>query len=111
MMSGKDGFEALAEIREHSQIPVIMLTARSEEYDKLLGFNLGADDYVSKPFSPKELMARVNAVLKRTGSAPNMILQFGDLRIQIDARLVEIGEKTINLPRKGIRPACQAGTK
>ena len=100
MMPGKDGFEALAEIREHSQIPVIMLTARSEEYDKLLGFNLGADDYVSKPFSPKELMARVNAVLKRTGSAPNMILQFGDLRIQIDARLVEIGEKTINLPPK-----------
>lgn len=80
MMPGKDGFEALAEI--------------------LLGFNLGADDYVSKPFSPKELMARVNAVLKRTGSAPNMILQFGDLRIQIDARLVEIGEKTINLPPK-----------
>ena len=64
MMPGADGFEALSHIREHSQVSVIMLTARSEEYDKLFGFNLGADDYVSKPFSPKELMARVNAVLK-----------------------------------------------
>lgn len=100
MMPGKDGFEVLSEIREHSQIPVIMLTARSEEYDKLLGFDLGADDYVSKPFSPKELMARVNAVLKRSGSAPNMNMQFGDLRIRINARLVEIGDRTISLPPK-----------
>lgn len=100
MMPGKDGFKALAEIREYSQIPIIMLTARSEEYDKLMGFNLGADDYVSKPFSPKELMARVNAVLKRAGSVPNMAMQFGDLRIRINARLVEIGESIINLPPK-----------
>ena len=73
MMPGPDGFEALARIREFTQTPVIMLTARSEEYDRLLGFNLGADDYVPKPFSPRELMARVNAVLRRTGkSSRNM---------------------------------------
>lgn len=100
MMPGKNGFEVLSEIREFSQIPVIMLTARSEEYDKLLGFNLGADDYVSKPFSPKELMARINAVLKRTGNSPNMNMQFGDLRIRINARLVEIGDRAISLPPK-----------
>ena len=64
MMPGLDGFETLERIRKTSEIPVIMLTARSEEYDKLTGFGLGVDDYVSKPFSPKELMARVGAVLK-----------------------------------------------
>ena len=67
MMPELDGFVTLGEIRKESQVPVIMLTSRSEEYDKLLGFNLGADDYISKPFSPKELMARVGAVLKRSG--------------------------------------------
>lgn len=64
MMPGLDGFETLERIRKISEIPVIMLTARNEEYDKLTGFGLGVDDYVSKPFSPKELMARVGAVLK-----------------------------------------------
>ena len=57
-MPGKDGFETLEELRRFTQAPVIMLTARGEEYDKLLGFNLGADDYVPKPISPRELMAR-----------------------------------------------------
>ena len=100
MMPGKDGFEALAEIRQCSQVPVIMLTARSEEYDKLLGFGLGADDYVSKPFSPKELMARVNAVLKRTGSEPSQTLKFGDFCIEIGTRTVTAGQNVISLPPK-----------
>ena len=100
MMPGADGFEALSRIREHSQVPVIMLTARSEEYDKLFGFNLGADDYVSKPFSPKELMARVNAVLKRMGNAAGTILRFGDFCIQTAERLVKAGDKSISLPPK-----------
>lgn len=100
MMPGTDGFEALSRIREHSQVPVIMLTARSEEYDKLFGFNLGADDYVSKPFSPKELMARVNAVLKRMGNAAGTILRFGDFCIQTAERLVKAGDKSISLPPK-----------
>jgi DNA-binding response OmpR family regulator len=65
MMPGEDGFKILEKIRETKDIPVIMLTARNEEYDRLLGFRLGADDYVPKPFSPRELMARVGAVLKR----------------------------------------------
>lgn len=66
MMPFVDGITALRMIREKSKVPVIMLTARGEEYDKIFGFDLGADDYVVKPFSPKELMARVKAVLKRT---------------------------------------------
>ena len=100
MMPGKDGFQALREIREHSHLPVIMLTARNEEYDTLMGFQLGADDYVSKPFSPRELMARVNAVLKRAGNETGSILKFGEFCIQTDTRLVIAGEKTINLPMK-----------
>ena len=65
MMPKLDGFSAVKEIRKFKDIPVIMLSARGEEYDKLFGFEIGADDYVVKPFSPKEVMARINAVLKR----------------------------------------------
>lgn len=100
MMPGIDGFEALAEIRKDSQIPVIMLTSRGEEYDKLLGFNLGADDYVSKPFSPKELMARIGAVLKRSSRRLNDNLLFGELCISPSSRTVTAGEKVFNLPPK-----------
>jgi DNA-binding response OmpR family regulator len=66
MMPRLDGFSACKEIRKHKQVPIIMLSARGEEYDKLFGFEIGADDYMVKPFSPKELMARARAVLKRT---------------------------------------------
>lgn len=101
MMPGQDGFETLAKIREFTQTPVIMLTARSEEYDKLLGFNLGADDYVPKPFSPKELMARVHAVLKRTGENPaGNQLCFQDFVIEPDTRKVTLGTTQVSLPPK-----------
>jgi two-component system response regulator ResD len=100
MMPGMDGFETLAELRKHSQVPVILLTSRTEEYDKLLGFNLGADDYVSKPFSPKELMARVSAVLRRSGGKASDTLQFGKLSIQPAARTVLLEDHAINLPPK-----------
>lgn len=100
MMPGMDGFEALAEIRGFSQVPVIMLTARGEEYDKLLGFNLGADDYVSKPFSPKELMARVGAVLKRVGRKQSDTLTFGELCIEPAARMVTLSGNFLSLPPK-----------
>ena len=100
MMPGMDGFETLAEIRKFSQAPVILLTARGEEYDKLLGFNLGADDYVPKPFSPKELMARVGAVLKRTGGQRGSRLVFGSLQIEPEARTVWIDGKPVSLPPK-----------
>ena len=96
-MPGMDGFETLAEIRKFSQMPVILLTARGEEYDKLLGFNLGADDYVPKPFSPKELMARVGAVLKRAGAFRNHELAFGGLCIEPETRTVWVDGKTVAL--------------
>ena len=69
MMPELDGFSAVREIRKKSDVPVIMLSARGEEYDKINGFECGADDYVVKPFSPKELMLRIEAVLKHTGCA------------------------------------------
>lgn len=100
MMPGLDGFETLTEIRKESQVPVIMLTSRSEEYDKLLGFNLGADDYVPKPFSPKELMARVGAVLKRTGRKSTDNLMFGALCITPGSRAATVSGKALNLPPK-----------
>jgi DNA-binding response OmpR family regulator len=100
MMPGIDGFETLAEIRKKSDVPVIMLTARSEVDDRLLGFNLGSDDYISKPFSPKELMARVKAVLKRINSAADDNLVFGELCISPGFRTVIVGEKKLNLTQK-----------
>jgi DNA-binding response OmpR family regulator len=99
MMPGMDGFEALAEIRRDSQVPVIMLTSRGEEYDKLFAFNLGADDYVPKPFSSKELMARAGAVLKRSGGRQGYDLRFGELVIQPGARTVALAGKSLSLPR------------
>lgn len=100
MMPQMDGFETLGEIRKLSQVPVIMLTSRSEEYDKLLGFNLGADDYVAKPFSPKELMARIGAVLKRSGKRTSDKLTFGEFCVSPGSRTVKAGEKVLNLPPK-----------
>lgn len=100
MMPGLDGFETLAKFRAVSQVPVIMLTAKNEEYDKLLGFNLGVDDYVSKPFSPKELMARIGAVLKRTNRKHGEALEYGQLRITPEARTVSISGNKISLPPK-----------
>ena len=85
MMPELDGFSAVKEIRKISQVPVIMLSARSEEYDKLYGFDLGIDDYVTKPFSPKELMRRVNAVLARATHKNNQesatTMKYGNIKI------------------------------
>ena len=88
MMPRLDGFSACKEIKKTKDIPVIMLSARSEEYDKLFGFELGIDDYVTKPFSPKELMARINAVITRHNAqsqiqAPSDEIAFGGLVINI----------------------------
>ncbi len=92
MMPGLDGFMALKEIRRFSKIPVIMLSARGEEYDKLFGFELGVDDYIVKPFSPKELMARINAVLSRMpgGNKGKDIMQFEGLTVDLTGRSVLI---------------------
>lgn len=93
MMPKLDGYSAVKEIRKFKDIPVIMLSARGEEYDKLFGFEIGADDYVVKPFSPKEVMARVNAVLKRNAQAKspkqnNYVLKFEGLEIDMLGRNV-----------------------
>ena len=95
MMPEMDGFEMLGKLREFSQTPVILLTARKEEYDKLFGFNLGADDYVPKPFSPKELMARIKAVLKRTKQNETMAMRFGQLEILETAHTVLVRKEEI----------------
>ena len=99
MMPNKDGFSAYKEIKEIKKIPCIMLSARGEEYDKLTGFDLGVDDYVTKPFSPKELVARVKAVLKRTKQEEEKYI-FGTLVIDDKAHSVLIDEREINLTPK-----------
>ena len=103
MLPELDGFSALREIRKFSQIPVIMLSARADEYDRIHGFELGADDYVTKPFSPKELMMRVQAVLRRTNilAAPTKeILEFEGLKVDFTGRMVFVDGKQINLSPK-----------
>ncbi|MBQ1490078.1 MAG: response regulator transcription factor [Eubacterium sp.] len=103
MMPKLDGFSACKEIRKIKDIPVIMLSARGEEYDKLFGFELGIDDYVVKPFSPKELMARVNVVIqRRSASVVNKpdVLKFDGLEINIGARTVSVDGKRIELTPK-----------
>ena len=103
MMPRLDGYSACKEIKKEKDIPVIMLSARGEEYDKLFGFELGIDDYVVKPFSPKELMARVNAVLSRRSKAAKSdedILKFDGLEINIPARTVTIDGERVELTPK-----------
>ncbi len=100
MMPKKDGYKAVKEIREKKNVPFIMLSARGEEYDKLIGFDIGVDDYVTKPFSPRELVARVKAILKRTGSIEEEIIKIGDLVIDNKAHSVSIKGKEIILTPK-----------
>lgn len=100
MLPGVDGIEICRHVRARSAIPIIMLTARGEEVDRLLGLGLGADDYVVKPFSPRELVARVKAVLRRAGNQAQVdgdSLRFDDLRINGRTRTVEDLRGSINL--------------
>lgn len=103
MMPEVDGFSAVREIRKTSDVPVIMLSARGEEYDRLRGFELGVDDYVVKPFSPRELMMRIAAILKRvTGGASDApeVVKLGDLTVDFTARRVTIGDTDLQLSPK-----------
>lgn len=106
MMPELDGFSACREIRKFKQTPIIMLSARGEEYDKINGFELGIDDYVVKPFSPKELMLRIDAVMKRSShktDAPetqNEIVEIGGLKADITARLVYVDGKRVDMSPK-----------
>ena len=103
MMPKLDGFSAVKEIRKFSQVPVIMLSARGEEYDKLFGFEIGSDDYVTKPFSPKEVMARIHAVVKRSSGAEKKkgeILEYGGLKIDMVGRNVYVDGQRAELTPK-----------
>ena len=100
MMPVMDGFSACREIRREKNVPVLMLSARGEEYDRIHGFELGVDDYVVKPFSPKELMLRVQAILRRGTSAPHQQMQSQGLRVDESARLVYVDGTRIKLPPK-----------
>ena len=98
-MPKMDGYQACKEIKKIKDIPFIMLSARSEEYDKLIGFDLGIDDYVTKPFSPKELVARIKAILKRN-SGTNNTYTFEGLTINDLAHEVKVDGKRVNLTPK-----------
>ncbi len=103
MMPKLDGFSAVKEIRKFSSVPVIMLSARGEEYDKLFGFEIGSDDYVTKPFSPKEVMARLHAVIRRGNSARRAdgVYEFEGLKVDIGGRNVFVdGEKAELTPKE-----------
>lgn len=102
MMPKLDGFSAVKEIKKFKDIPVIMLSARGEEYDKLFGFEMGVDDYVTKPFSPKEVMARVNAVTKRRSGAETAdVVTFEGLTVDMAGRNVFVdGEKAELTPKE-----------
>jgi len=99
-MPKMDGWTALKTIREHSKVPVIMLTARSEENDELKGFDYGADEYISKPFSPKILVARVEALLRRSGGQKEELLEVGGIVIDEAAHSVTVDGKPIELSFK-----------
>ncbi|WP_313074941.1 response regulator transcription factor [Lacrimispora sp.] len=100
MMPKMDGWETLKTIRKYSQVPIIMLTARGEERDELQGFDLGVDEYISKPFSPKILVARVEAILRRSNSVPADEMEIGGICIDKAAHQVSIDGKNIELSFK-----------
>ena len=101
MMPKMDGWQVCREIRQESKLPIIMLTARADERDELQGFELGVDEYISKPFSPKILVARVSAILRRTNALTNdEVVDAGGILIDKAAHTVKIGEKEIDLSFK-----------
>ena len=101
MLPDLDGFEVCKKIRGFSTVPVIMLTARGEETDRVVGLELGADDYLPKPFSPRELLARLRAIIRRSKGAgldgPTEVMVFGNIEIDCGARTVRVGGKTADL--------------
>ena len=107
MLPGMDGYEVTKRLRQEGQIPIIMLTARDDPVDKVVGLELGADDYLTKPFNPRELVARARAVLRRADAPPagpeapeNTVLEVDSLRVEVGGREVFVGEETISLTPK-----------
>lgn len=100
MLPGMDGIEVCRTLRQESNVPIIMLTARVEEMDRIIGLELGADDYVTKPFSPREVVSRVRAVLRRVKpdvASADEIITVGDLRLDTARRTLTVGERTVEL--------------
>ena len=101
MMPRMDGWQVCREIRNYSKVPIIMLTARADEKDELQGFELGVDEYITKPFSPKILVARVEAILRRAGkSTADSVLDVGGIHMDKAAHMVEIDGKSVDLSYK-----------
>jgi DNA-binding response OmpR family regulator len=100
-LPGIDGFEVCRRIRARSAVPILMLTARDEEPDRVAGLEVGADDYVTKPFSPRELVARIKAILRRVEPrAQEQTLRLGDIVVDVDGREVAVGERPVELTAK-----------
>ncbi|WP_182187451.1 response regulator transcription factor [Pectinatus frisingensis] len=105
MMPKKDGFAVCREIRQTSNVPVIMITARGEDFERIMGLDIGADDYIVKPFSPGEVMARVRAVLRRmevTSSDQKRLLKYNDMSIDLNSYTVSINGRDVSLTKKEI---------
>ena len=103
MLAGLPGTEVCRELRSRSNVPVIMLTAKDSEVDKVVGLELGADDYVTKPFSSRELVARIRAVLRRRGDAEELapaVLEAGPVRMDVERHIVSVGGRSVQLPLK-----------
>lgn len=101
MMPKLDGWQVCKEVRQYSKVPIIMLTAKADERDELLGYELGIDEYITKPFSPKILVARVEAVLRRTSNLQSTdIIQAGGIELDINAHMVKIDQEPIELSFK-----------
>ena len=97
MMPKLDGWSVLRQIRQESKVPIIMLTARGEEQDELFGFELGVDEYISKPFSPKILVARVEAILKRTNQSQKEVKEYDGIEVDKEGRTIKVDGKPIEL--------------
>jgi DNA-binding response OmpR family regulator len=100
MMPRVDGWQVCREVRQYSEVPIIMLTAKGDEKDELLGFELGVDEYISKPFSPKILVARVEAVLRRTAGVDDEVIEIGGITLDKAAHQLKIGNEPIDLSYK-----------
>jgi two-component system response regulator RegX3 len=104
MLPGLSGLEVCRQLRQRSQVPVIMLTAKDAEVDKVVGLEIGADDYVTKPFSARELVARIRAVLRRRGTEPedlaSSVLESGPVRMDVDRHVVSVNRDAVPLPLK-----------
>jgi two-component system response regulator RegX3 len=104
MLPGLSGLEVCRQLRQRSEVPVIMLTAKDAEVDKVVGLEIGADDYVTKPFSARELVARIRAVLRRRGTEPedivSSVLESGPVRMDVDRHVVSVNGSTVPMPLK-----------